>query len=259
MRKNFNAGQEVDGLIRWIREYFTQNGPGANAVIGISGGKDSTVAAMLCVAALGPERVIGVMMPNGEQADIKDAQDICNRLRIRQLTVNIGSAVKALYESIDASNFIVKGGLFTPCNEYAPIYTNTPPRIRMTTLYNIAAASHGRVVRTCNLDENYIGWFTKYGDGAGDFSPLLNLSSNEVVEIGKVMSEYFDIPLKYITKTPDDGMCGVSDEDKFGFSYQELEDYRKNESVRAEAMEKIYQMHRNSEHKRDTVPYYVRL
>ena len=213
----FDAQKEIKKICDWIKNYFVKNGPGCPAVIGISGGKDSTVAAMLLVKALGPERVVGVMMPEGNQSDIKDSIFICEQLGINAVTVNIEKVTSALYNALE------HGGT---TSTLPMIRTNTPARIRMSVLYAIAAEWHGRVVNTCNYSEDYVGYSTKYGDLAGDFSILKNYVVREVKAIGyELCKEFPEIGTCYIDKTPADGMCGKSDEDNLGFSYETLDAY----------------------------------
>lgn len=230
-----------DNVVRWIRNWFNENGPGCNAVIGISGGKDSTVVAALCVEALGKDRVIGVMMPNGKQADIADSIQVCEYLGIKNFTLNI----ETMYDSLNSDICDID---IAPTEQ---TMINAAPRLRMTVLYAIAQSCNGRVANTCNFSETYVGWETKYGDAAGDFSPLGNLTVKEVIELG----EELGLPDNLIHKTPSDGLCGASDEDKFGFTYEELDNY----ILYAEEgpnIEKIKRMNRNSVHKRISMEGY---
>ena len=205
----FDVKNTTENLVQWIRDWFEINGPDCNAVIGISGGKDSTIVAALCVKALGKDRVIGVMMPDGEQKDIQDSMEVCSLLGIRKHYINIGPVTEALKESII-------GGL----SEQAE--TNIPPRIRMATLYAVSQSNNGRVVGTCNASENYIGYMTRWGDGASDLEPLGKLTVTEVLEIG----DHLGLPHHLVHKTPDDGLPNSSpDEEKIGFSYSELDEY----------------------------------
>lgn len=201
-----------DEIVQWIRTYFEMNGPGCSAVIGISGGKDSTIAAALCVEALGRDRVFGVLMPNGEQADIQDSLRVVSILGIPYATINISGVTTALTSGIEEAMSV---------SEQAAI--NMPARIRMTTLYAVAQSldGGGRVVNTCNKSEDYVGYSTKFGDGAGDFSPLANLTVQEVRQIGYELP----VPRDLIDKEPADGLCGKTDEDNLGFTYSQLDDY----------------------------------
>jgi len=211
----FNVEAATEGLVKWIQDWFEKNGKGCNAVIGISGGKDSTVCAGLLVKALGKDRVIGVLMPNGEQADIADSHKVVNFLDIKYYTINIEEA----YESIlDYMNF---HGDLTVSKQ---TQENLPPRLRMSTLYAVSQSVNGRVCNTCNLSEDWVGYSTRYGDSVGDFSPLSNYTVTEVKEIG----HYLGLPAELVDKTPADGLCGKSDEDNLGFTYAELDSYIRN-------------------------------
>lgn len=208
----FNVEKTANECIEWIRDWFERNGKGCNAIVGISGGKDSSVTAALCVKALGKDRVIGVLMPNHIQSDISDSKLLCEFLGIRNYTVDIGAGVDALMNNIKDKTGI-------EISEQTII--NMPARIRMTTLYGISQSLNGRVANTCNLSEDYVGYATKYGDAAGDFGPLSNLTKGEVVEIG----DYLGLPKQLTHKTPSDGLCGKSDEDNLGFTYEVLDRY----------------------------------
>ncbi|MEE0931150.1 MAG: NAD(+) synthase [Acutalibacteraceae bacterium] len=206
----FNVLKVKNDCVNWIRNFFEENGKDCNAIIGISGGKDSSVAAALCVEALGKERVVGVLMPCGEQADIDAAYMLVNHLGIKHYVVNIKDAVEGV------KNSMPKGLELT-----AQSLTNLPARIRMTTLYAISQSCNGRVVNTCNLSEDWVGYSTRYGDAAGDFSPLSHLTVGEVKEIGRSLG----LPSVLVDKTPIDGLCGKTDEENLGFTYAELDCY----------------------------------
>ena len=199
-------------IIAWIRSYFAVNGPDASAVIGMSGGKDSTISAALCAKALGPEHVIGVLMPNGPMdADYWRAVDICKYLGIRAFTINIEEAYKAFDKQLSACN--------TYGSDYKHMATNIPPRIRMTYLYGIAALYHGRVCCTSNASERAVGYTTKWGDNVGDFAPLVNYTVTEVYQLGaelQLPTEYYQIP-------PADGLTGKTDEEVLGFTYANVD------------------------------------
>lgn len=215
---NFDAEIQIQETIDWIKEYFADNGtPETKAIIGISGGKDSTIAAALLVRALGKERVFGVLMPQGVQTDITDSYEICEILGIPYCTINIGAACSALYSAID------KGYDYDRCVKDNPmVATNTPSRIRMSTLYAIAAVVGGRVVNTGNRSEAWIGYTTKYGDLAGDFHLFQNLTVREVLEVGRAMEE---IPRYLVEKVPADGMSGKTDENNMGITYEQIDNY----------------------------------
>ena len=206
----FNAQKVKDDCVNWIRDFFEKNGRGCNAVIGISGGKDSSVAAALCVEALGRERVIGVLMPNGEQHDIDAAFKLCDHLGIKHFVVNIKDAVDGILKSFPEGVEITE-----------QTRNNVPPRIRMSTLYAVSQSLNGRVVNTCNLSEDFVGYSTRYGDAAGDFSPLSRLTVAEVKEIGHLLG----LPYELVEKVPIDGLCGKTDEENLGFTYAVLDRY----------------------------------
>ena len=206
----FNAERIKNDCVNWIRDFFEKNGKGCNAVIGISGGKDSSVVAALCVEALGKERVIGVLMPCGEQHDIDCAYAVVNHLGIKHYVVNIKAAVDGIMSSIPKELEISEQS-----------FVNLPPRIRMSTLYAVSQSCNGRVANTCNLSEDWVGYSTRYGDAAGDFSPLSRLTVQEVKAIGYLLN----LPRELVDKIPIDGLCGRTDEDNLGFTYAELDRY----------------------------------
>lgn len=207
----FNAKKVKDDLVKWIKDWFNLNGKDCNAIIGISGGKDSSVVAALCIEALGKDKVIGVLMPNGEQHDINYSKDLVDFLRIKSYEVNIK-------ETYDSMINILKNQDFKIAEQ---TIINLPARIRMMTLYAISQSNNGRVSNNCNLSENWVGYSTRYGDDAGDFSPLHNLTVEEVKAIGRELG----LPEKFIEKVPSDGLCGKTDEDNLGFTYETLDMY----------------------------------
>lgn len=241
-----NAEKEVEHICNWIKSYFIENGPNSKAIIGISGGKDSTICAALCVKALGKNRVIGVLMPNGIQNDIADAKKVCEVLGIQSYEINIESTCLALYHAIDEGYDYDRQIANNPA-----VRTNLPARIRMTTLYAIAAEVGGRVCNTCNRSENYVGYSTKYGDHAGDFSPLEDYTVREILAIGEVLHQIDDIPNELIYKAPSDGMCGSTDEDNLGFTYDTLDSYILDGIIPEdyEVYKNIVERHRRNLHK----------
>ena len=208
----FNVEAAVEGLVKWIQNWFEENGKGCNAVIGISGGKDSTVCAGLLVKALGKDRVIGVLMPNGEQSDISDSYKVVNFLDIKHFTINIKNAYESIFNQV---NYVTEGHASKQTHE------NLPPRLRMSTLYAVSQSINGRVCNTCNMSEDWVGYSTRYGDSVGDFSPLSNYTVTEVKAIG----HYLGLPTELVDKVPADGLCGKSDEDNLGFTYDTLDKY----------------------------------
>jgi NAD+ synthase len=206
----FDALKVKNECVAWIKRFFEENGPDCNAVVGISGGKDSSIAAALCVEALGRDRVIGVLMPQGEQHDIDKAYMLVDHLGIRRYEVNVKAAVDAVLGAIPEELAISKQSR-----------ENVPPRIRMTTLYAVSQSCNGRVCNTCNLSEDWVGYSTRYGDSVGDFSPMSHLTVTEVKEIGHLLG----LPAELVEKTPIDGLCGKTDEENLGFTYAELDVY----------------------------------
>lgn len=230
-----------DECVNWIRVFFEENGKGCNAVVGISGGKDSSIVAALCVEALGADRVIGVLMPNGVQSDIDDAKKLVNHLKIKHYIINIKDSVDGIINEMKKSNVEISNQTII----------NLPPRIRMSTLYAISQSNNGRVANTCNLSEDWIGYSTRYGDAAGDFSPLANLTVHEVKEIAKILN----LPIDLIEKVPSDGLSGLSDEQKIGFTYATLDKYiRTGVCDDPVIKEKIDRMHKNNLFKLQLMP-----
>lgn len=231
-----------DEIVQWIRDYFQENGPNCSAVVGISGGKDSSVVAALCVEALGKDRVVGVLMPNGYQSDIGDSYRIVEALDINCKVVNINDAYMAMMDSLEGVMNV---------SEQTKI--NLPPRLRMAVLYAVSQSltRGGRVANTCNLSEDFVGYSTKYGDSVGDFSPLANLMVHEVKQIGHELS----IPADLVDKTPADGLCGKTDEDNLGFSYAQVDDFIEKGTCGIMSVDyKIQQMHQKNLHKLRWMP-----
>lgn len=248
----FNAKKAKDECIRWITEWFNANGKDCNAVVGISGGKDSSVVAALCVAALGKERVIGVLMPQGEQSDIKYSEMLVRCLGIRSVTCNIEDAVNEVLDSIKYGVYDLIVQDYTRAITFtSQTITNLPARIRMATLYAISQSVNGRVANTCNLSEDWVGYATKYGDAAGDFSPLSQLTVTEVKAIGRELG----LSSELVDKTPTDGLCGKTDEDNLGFTYDVLDKYiREGICEDLKTKEKIDNLHSKNMFKLQAMP-----
>ena len=236
----FDALKIKNECVQWIRDFFENNGKDCNAVVGISGGKDSSIAAALCVEALGKDRVIGVLMPQGEQHDIDKAFMLVNHLDIKHYVVNIKDAVDGVLNSMPKD---------LELSQMSKI--NLPPRIRMTTLYAVSQSCNGRVCNTCNLSEDWVGYSTRYGDSVGDFSPLSHLTVTEVKEIGYLLG----LPKELVDKTPIDGLCGKTDEENLGFTYAELDIYiRTGEIADKEKKAIIDTKHKNNLLKLELMP-----
>ena len=237
----FDALKVKNEVVLWIKKFFNKNGKGCNAIVGISGGKDSSVVSALCVGALGKDRVIGVLMPCGEQKDIDMAKLLVEHLGIKSYIVNIKPSVKALLSGI-------KGLEFTEQTK-----TNLPARIRMATLYAISQSENGRVANTCNSSEDWVGYSTRYGDAAGDFSPLASLTVTEVRAIGRALH----LPEVLVQKAPTDGLCGKTDEEKLGFTYETLDKYIRSGEIEDIAIKnKIDLLHKNNLFKLKMIPSY---
>jgi NAD+ synthase len=237
----FQVEKTTKALIQWIRDWFEQNGKGCNAVIGISGGKDSSVVAALCVEALGKERVIGVLMPNGEQSDIDCSKLLVATLGIPYYVCNVKNAVDGVLNSMKECGVEIS----------RQTTINLPPRIRMSTLYAISQSKNGRVANTCNLSEDWVGYSTRYGDAAGDFSPLGQLTVQEVKEIGF----YLGLPTSLVEKVPSDGLSNKTDEDNLGFTYAVLDKYiRTGVCENEQTKERIDRLHRINEFKLKPIP-----
>lgn len=253
-----DAVKVKDECVQWIRNWFDENGSGCKAVIGISGGKDSTIVAALCVEALGRDRVFGVLMPNGKQPDIDDAASVVHHLGIDFAQIDIADACNAIANQICKPYTAYRANkdysytTQTICmTDQAMI--NLPPRIRMATLYAISQSIGGRVANTCNLSEDWIGYSTRYGDGAGDFSPLGGLTCSEVVQIGLALG----LPEEMVKKVPSDGLCGKTDEDSFGFSYAVLDHYIRTGECKDIAIKaKIDYLHKKNEFKLKPIPVF---
>lgn len=239
----FDALKVKNECVEWIRKFFDENGRDCKAVVGISGGKDSSVCTALCVEALGKERVIGVLMPCGEQSDIDMAHLLVDHLGVKHYVVNIGKTVEAALNSISELDEISR-----------QTRINLPARIRMATLYAVSQSVNGRVVNTCNLSEDYVGYATRYGDGAGDFSPLSHMTVTEVRAIGRLLG----LPDVLVDKPPIDGLSGKTDEDNLGFTYETLDCYiRTGEIDSPETKEKIEKLHKINEFKLLPMPSFT--
>lgn len=243
MEKIFNPKKEFDNIVNWTKEWFSENAPNKPAIVGISGGKDSTITAGLLCTALGKDRVCGVILPNGNQKDLDIAIDVCKNMDISYIVINIEDITKSIEKNI--------GKHFELVN---PVKYNIPPRIRMTYLYAVAASVDGVVANTSNYSEAYIKYETKWGDMCGDFSLLANYTVDEVLQIGQSLVYLGLCEERHINKIPEDGLTGHSDEEIFGFTYEELDNYiMYNIPPSIDKLEKIKEMFRNGMHKSKTI------
>ena len=239
----FDAEKVKSDIVDWIRDWFDENGKGCMAVVGLSGGKDSSVVAALCVEALGKDNVLGVMMPNGEQFDIDVAHKLAEFLDIKSMVINIKDAYEGVVGEMK-KNFDTFEG---------QAKVNLPPRLRMSVLYAVSQSVNGRVANTCNLSEDWVGYATKFGDGAGDFSPLAKLTVQEVKAVGRSLG----LPDMFVDKVPIDGLCGLTDEDNLGFTYAVLDRYiREGICEDEETREKIDRMHKANLFKLEPMPVF---
>ena len=228
----------VDKIVSWISDYIkTSNSYGI--VVGISGGKDSLVVAKLCVLAVGNENVFGVIMPNGQMTDRDDAINTCKILGIPYSIVDISQSYNQILD-------VVKKVNFGSVSEISKL--NTAPRIRMTTLYAIAGSMNYLVANTSNLSESMIGYCTKWGDNVGDFAPIINFTKTEVCKIGHLLN----LPQNLVEKLPSDGLTGKTDEENFGFGYDELDEFIRTGNVHSN-FESILKRHNSSKHKRKAI------
>lgn len=239
----FNALKVKNEIVTWIRDWFEVNGKGCSAVLGISGGKDSSVVAALCTEALGRERVVGVLMPNGEQFDIDVSKALVEHLGIRSVVVNIHDAFQGMMTQLNAC-----------LDEVSPqTVQNLPPRLRMSAVYAVSQSVNGRVANTCNLSEDWVGYSTRYGDSVGDFSPLSKLTVQEVKAVGRALG----LPELFVEKTPIDGLCGRTDEDNLGFTYAVLDRYIRTGLCEDNATrERIDRLHRINQFKLQLMPIF---
>lgn len=202
--------------------------------IGISGGIDSAVTAALCTLAFGKDKVFGVLMPYGEQSDVQDSRDLVNFLGIKSFEVDIKAIVDS-FNSFDKK--LVKANLMA--------------RTRMIVLYSYANLHYGLVMGTSNKSELMTGYFTKHGDGACDIEVIANLYKTEIFDLAK----YLKIPKNFINKKPSAGLwLGQTDEGEMGFTYADLDKFLQGGSIDSKIENKINNLIKNSEHKRNLPP-----
>lgn len=238
----FNAKEQLPGLIEWMRKMMKNCG-GKTAVVGISGGKDSSVIAALCVEAYGRENVLGVLMPNGIQPDIDYSNGIVDFLGIKHYTFNIHGGVSGVLDEMERLGM-------EPSSQTK---INLPSRMRMATLYAIAqTVDCGIVINTSNISEDWVGYCTIYGDSAGAFSPIGMYTTEEVIALGAELG----LPERFLIKPPSDGLTGLTDEDSLGFTYHAVNEYIRKGIVDPEIKKQIDHKHRTSRFKFETIPVY---
>ena len=247
-------------IIEFLKDYQLKTNV-KGYVIGISGGKDSTIVAKLLVDAIGSDKVLGILMPNGKQSDLSDSIEVCRLLNIDYQIVNIKQSYDAIVNQIEdcvsglfPGDYVQKAVTEVNNDTYyvtKQAKTNIAPRLRMTTLYAIAQSLGYRVAGTGNYSEHYIGWCTKWGDMACDINPIAHLTCTDVVALG----DYLKLPEHLVHKIPADGLTDKSDEDNFVFTYSELDRFlTKGESnVDVSIASKIIKMHDRSTHKDNVI------
>ena len=242
----FNPSSALETINDCTELWRSGNNLPTKWVIGISGGKDSTVAAGMLSKQYGQENVLGVLMPCGEQPDIQDSYDVVKTLGIKSIEVNIRSAINSL--NIQILNY---SAVKTTPADLEVADTNLPPRIRMATLYYVAQAVGGIVVNTSNLSESILGYGTLYGDIAGSFAPLRGLTATEVVLLGHELG----LPAHLVNKTPADGLSGKTDEDNLGVKYIDVDRYIRYgaTAVSEEVVKLVNEKYRKNKFKSDIV------
>ena len=247
----FDAEKEVNGIVSFIRDYYEKNHL-KGVVLGISGGKDSGVAAALFAKALGSENVVGVTMPaHTDESCRNDAKLVAEKYGFELINIDLSDTFDAFHRQIE--------GLGAKGEDLVNSDINLKPRLRMATNYYVAAWYSAMkkgtylVAGTSNKCELYVGYFTKGGDSTYDLGVLNNYTVEEVIRIG----EYLEVPAPVLYKAPNDDLSNRTDEDKLGVKYAEIASYMNGEEVSEEAREKIEKLHKNAAHKFH-VPVYER-
>lgn len=241
----FKPEFHIDKVCQWMTDFKLRHNV-KGVVLGLSGGKDSTVVAMFAKKVFG-DNIVAVLMPNGEQKDIDDSIAIANQLKLRYRIVNIEHAFTDIINSINENTHY--DGQTILVTEKSK--TNIAPRIRMTALYAFAQSLGYLVMGTGNYSEAMIGWTTKFGDSACDFNPLGQHTCTEVIEMGKILAKEFGLDEKYIVKKPSDGLTGKTDEENFGFTYEELDKFIRTGICDDKAkIDKFFALFKAAEHKR---------
>ena len=238
--------EELKLRTQYIRNLLAQSGA-KGIIFGNSGGKDSALVGILCKKAC--ENVLGVIMPCQSKRnfgeDREDGLELARQYGIESITVDLSEAKRAVLDAI-APNCAV--------GELAA--SNIAPRLRMTTLYTMGQSLGYLVAGTGNRSERYIGYFTKWGDGAHDFNPIADLTVTEIYEF----LAYLNAPQAIISKAPSAGLLeGQTDEEDLGFPYRALDHYLATGEGDPETVEKIRRMHRASQHKREPISVYAHI
>lgn len=243
-----NLEEETNNIIKWIKEYIKQSGA-KGVVVGNSGGKDSSTVIALATKAIGKENVITIGMPClSNDNDLEDARLVSETFNVPILEIDLSSTYNELEDKINKE--LIKNNLSNEISKEGKI--NIRPRLRMTTLYGVAQTLGYLVAGTGNKSEAFVGYTTKWGDSSSDFNPIANFTVEEVLQIGK----YLGVPNKIITKAPNDGLEGKTDEEKMGVTYKQIAEYMETGKTDIEVIEKIEKLHKISEHKRNPIPEY---
>lgn len=236
--------QEMENAIKWIGQYIENSGA-KGIVIGNSGGKDSATVLAMAVKAIGKENVVAVSMPcNSKSCDLEDAELVAKTFDVKSIKVDLSKTYEEMEREINTQ--LVK-------NLSKEAIINIKPRLRMTTLYGIAQTLGYLVIGTGNLCEVMVGYTTKWGDNSSDFNPIGNFTVDEVLEIGQVLG----VPEKILKKAPNDGLGGLTDEEKMGIKYSQIAEMIETGNTEEKAKREILKRYKNSKHKRSLVPIYT--
>ena len=234
---------EYEGRVRWIRE-LVENSGSKGIIFGNSGGKDSALVGILCKAAC--DNTVGIIMPCaskrnfGEDAD--DGRALAEQFGIESRIVDLTAVREKELEALSS---------VTAPTDLA--IANIAPRLRMTTLYTIGQSEGRLVAGTGNRSEAYMGYFTKWGDGAHDFNPIADLTATEIF----AFLRYLNAPKSIIEKAPSAGLFdGQTDEKEMGVTYRAIDEYLTEGTGSEEDLAIIRRYHSRSEHKRRPIPTY---
>lgn len=235
--------QEMEKAIEWIKKYVKNSGA-KGIVIGNSGGKDSATVLAMATKAIERENIVAVYIPcNSQSSDLEDAKLVTKTFGVKFIAVDLSNSYKEMEKEINMQ-------LFQNLSKEAII--NIKPRLRMTTLYGIAQTLEYLVIGTGNLCESMVGYTTKWGDNSSDFNPIGNFTVDEVLEIGKLLG----VPEKILKKAPNDGLGGLTDEEKMGIKYSQIAEMIETGNTEEKSKQEILRRYQNSKHKRSLVPVY---